>query len=133
MIVKEAICFMKNLREILALQTLHLSIEKPILDGRRASAIQAALRRRRAGDAWLGQCSKVWMRSTGCSGLSVMEQHASLIGALNSPHDKSVDKRQRLETKPISRGTRSSNPSPSSGESGANLTFCGCEDARHQG
>jgi hypothetical protein len=54
-----AICLMKNLREILALQTLHLSIEKPILDGRRASAIQAALRRRRAGDAWLGQGSKV--------------------------------------------------------------------------
>ena len=25
-----------------------------------------------------------------------------------------------------------SNPSPSSVESDANLTFCGCEDARHQ-
>ena len=32
-------------------------------------------------------------------------QPAALIGALNSPHDKSADKRQSLETKPISRGT----------------------------
>ena len=31
--VKDAICFMKNLREILASQTLHPSIEKPMLDG----------------------------------------------------------------------------------------------------
>jgi len=30
-------------------------------------------------------------------------------------------------------GTDGSNPSPSSVESGANLTFCVCEDARHQG
>jgi len=30
-------------------------------------------------------------------------------------------------------GIEGSNPSPSSAESGANLTFCGCEDARHQG
>jgi hypothetical protein len=30
-------------------------------------------------------------------------------------------------------GTEGSNPSRSSAESGANLTFCGCEDARHQG
>jgi hypothetical protein len=64
--VKDAICFVKNLREILASQTLHASIEKPMLDGQaehRPTAIQAALRRRRAGDAWLGRCSKVWMRS----------------------------------------------------------------------
>ena len=46
-----------------------------------------------------------------------LEQPAALIGALNSPHDKSADKRQSLETKPISRGTESSNPAPSSGES----------------
>jgi hypothetical protein len=50
-----------------------------------------------------------------------VEQPASLIGALNSPHDKSADERQSLETKPISRGTESSNPVPSSGESTANL------------
>ena len=31
------------------------------------------------------------------------------------------------------RGTEGSNPPPSSVESGANLIFCGCEDARHQG
>jgi hypothetical protein len=46
-----------------------------------------------------------------------VEQPASLIGALNSPHDKSADERQSLETKPISRGTESSNPVPSSKES----------------
>jgi hypothetical protein len=45
------------------------------------------------------------------------EKPAALIGALNSPRDKSADKRQSLETKPISRGTESSNPPPSSGES----------------
>ena len=28
---------------------------------------------------------------TGCGGLSVVEQPASLIGALNSPNDKSAD------------------------------------------
>jgi hypothetical protein len=42
-----------------------------------------------------------------------VEQPASLIGALNSPHDKSADERQSLETKPISRRTESSNPVPS--------------------
>jgi hypothetical protein len=45
-----------------------------------------------------------------------LEQPAALISALNSPHDKSADKRQSLETKPISRGTESSKPPPSSGE-----------------
>ena len=49
-----------------------------------------------------------------------LEQPAALIGALNLPHDKSADKRQSLETKPISRGTESSNPPPSSEESSAN-------------
>ena len=43
-----------------------------------------------------------------------------MIGALNSPHYKSADKRQSLETKPLSCGTDGSNPIPSSGESGAN-------------
>src|SRR6202011_929110 len=137
----------KHLGEILASQTPHPSIEKPCSMGRpsrRPTAIQAALRRRRAGDVWLGRSSKVWMRSNCmqwsirrgtahltdrrpqfavCSGLSVVEQPTSLIGALNSPHDKSADERQSLETKPISRGTESSNPVPSSGESAANLTF----------
>jgi hypothetical protein len=54
---------------------------------------------------------------TGCGGLSVVEQPASLIGPPNSPHDKSADERQSLETKPISRGTESSNPVPSASES----------------
>ena len=55
----------KHLGEILASQTSHPSIEKPCSMGRpsrRPTAIQAALRRRRAGDVWLGRCSKVWMR-----------------------------------------------------------------------
>ena len=94
-----------NLGEILASQTLHPSIEKPMLDGQAEPppAIQAALRRTRAGDARLGRCSKYGCDQTGCGGLSVVEQPASLIGALNSPRDKSADKRQSLKTEPISR------------------------------
>ena len=65
----------------------------------------------------LGGPRKYGCDQTVCSGLSVVEQPTSLIGALNSPHDKSADERQSLETKPISRGTESSNPVPSSGES----------------
>src|SRR5882672_6700950 len=113
----------KHLGEILASQTSHPSIEKPCSMGRpsrRPTAIQAALRRRRAGDVWLGRCSKYGCDQTGCGGLSVVEQPASLIGALNSPHAKSADERQGLETKPISRGTESSYPVSSSGESSAN-------------
>ena len=72
-----------------------------------------------------GGARKYGCDQTGCGGLSVVEQPASLIGALNSPHDKSADERQSLETKPISRGTESSNPVPSTGESGANLIFWG--------
>ena len=34
-----------------------------------------------------------------------LEQPAALIGALNSPHDKSADEKQSLVTKPISPGT----------------------------
>ena len=84
---------------------------------RRPTAIQAALRRRRAGDAWLGRGSKVWMRSNRMP-WSIRRGTTRLTGvALNSPHDKSADKRQSLETKPISRGTESSNPSPSSRQS----------------
>src|SRR6516162_10846796 len=72
---------------------------------RSPTAIQAALRRRRAGDAWLGRGSKVWMRSNRMP-WSIRRGTTRLTGvALNSPHDKSADKRQRLETKPISRGT----------------------------
>jgi hypothetical protein len=44
-----------------------------------------------------GGARKYGCDQTGCGGLSVVEQPASLIGALNSPHDKSVDKRQGLE------------------------------------
>ncbi len=67
-----------------------------------------------------GGARKYGCDQTGCGGLSVVEQPASLIGALNSPHDKSADERQSLETKPISRGTESSNPVPSSAESATN-------------
>jgi hypothetical protein len=58
---------------------------------------------------------------TGCGGLSVVEQPASLIGALNSPHDKSADERQSLETKPISRGTESPKLTQTSAGNGIRL------------
>jgi len=115
--VKDAIYFMKNLGEILASQTLHPSIEKTMLDGqaepppdRNPSCVAAEESGRRFGS---GGARKYGCDQTGCGGLSVVEQPASLIGALNSPHDKSADERHSLETKPISRGTESSNPVPS--------------------
>ena len=57
----------KHLGEILASQTSQPSTEKPCSMGRpsrRPTAIQAALRRRRAGDVWLGRCSKVRLASS---------------------------------------------------------------------
>ena len=115
----------KHLGEILASQTLHPSIEKPRSMGRpsrRPTAIQAALRRRRAGDVWLGRCSKVWMRSNWMR-WCIRRGTARLTDRRPQlPHDKSADERQSLETKPISRGTESSNPVPSSRES-ANHRF----------
>ena len=85
--VKDAICFMKNLGEILASLTLHPSIEKPMLDG------QAEPPPDRNPSCVCGG-AKYGCDQTGCGGLSVVGQPASLIGALNSPHDKSADKRQ---------------------------------------
>ena len=91
--------------------------------GRAAARSQSKLRCGGGDRATFGSggARKYGCDQTGCGGLSVVEQAASLIGALNSPHDKSADERQSLETKPISRGTESSNPVPSSGESIANL------------
>ena len=69
--VKDAICFMKNLGEIFASQTLHPSIEKPLLDGQAEpppGAIQAALRRRRPGEAWLRRGSMEWLAEQTKSG-----------------------------------------------------------------
>jgi hypothetical protein len=43
-----------------------------------------------------GGARKYGCDQTGCGGLSVLDQPASLIGALNSPHDKSADKRQSM-------------------------------------
>ena len=86
--VKDAICFMKNLGEILTSQTLHPSIETPMPDG------QAELLRCGGGErATLGSggARKYGCDQTGCGGLTVVEQPASLIGALNSPHGKSAD------------------------------------------
>ena len=116
----------KHLGEILASQTLHPSIEKPRSMGRpsrRPTAIQAALRRRRAGDVWLGRCSKVWMRSNWMR-WCIRRGTARLTDRRPQlPHDKSADERQSLETKPISRGTESSNPVPSSRQSGLSPEF----------
>jgi len=96
--VKDAICFMKNLGEILASLTLHPSIEKPMLDGqaepppdRNPSCVCGGAERATLGS---GGARKYGCDQTGCGGLSVVGQPASLIGALNSPHDKSADKRQ---------------------------------------
>jgi hypothetical protein len=111
--VKDAICFMKNLGEILASQTLHPSIEKPMLDGqaepppdRNPSCVAAEESGRRLARAALESMDAI--KPDAVVGLSVAERPASLIGALNSPHDKSADKRQSLKTKPISRGTERS-------------------------
>ena len=118
---------MKNLGEILASPTLTRGSRSPcsmVRPSRRPAAIRASLRRRKAGDAWLGRCSKVWMRSNWMRWSIGRGTTRLAIIALNSPHDKSAAKRQSLETKPISRGTESSNPVPSSGESH-------CEPAGH--
>src|SRR6266446_5329761 len=90
--------------------------------GRAAARPQSKLRCGGGERATLGSggARKYGCDQTGCGGLSVVEQPASLIGALNSPHDKSADERQSLETKPISRGTESSNPVASSAESATN-------------
>src|SRR5215813_9917112 len=45
---------------------------------------------------------------------------ADLAQQIVAGHDKSADRRQSLETKPISRGTEGSNPAPSSSESSTN-------------
>jgi hypothetical protein len=75
--VKDAICFMKNLGEILASQTLHPSIEKPMLDGqaepppdRNPSCIAAEERGRRLARAVL---EKYGSDQSGCGGLSVVD------------------------------------------------------------
>jgi hypothetical protein len=123
-IAKDAICFMKNLGEILASQTLHPSIEKPMLDGqaepppdRNPSCVAAEESGRRLARVVLESMDAIKLDAVVYPSWN---NPASLIGALNSPHDKSADERQSLETKPISRGTESSNPAPSSGESVAN-------------
>jgi hypothetical protein len=87
--------------------------------GRAAARPQSKLRCGGGERAALGSggARKYGCNQTGCGGVSVVEQPSSLIGALNSPHDKSADKRQSFETAPISRGTESSNPTPSTGES----------------
>src|SRR5262249_41959600 len=73
-------CFMKNLGEILASPTLHPSIEKTMLDGQaepqpdhNPSCVAAEKSGRRLARAWSKVCDQ-----TGCGGLSVVEQLASL-------------------------------------------------------
>src|SRR6516164_7447044 len=67
--------------------------------GRAAARPQSKLRCGGGDRATLGSggARKYGCDQTGCGGLSGVEQPASLIGALNSPHDKSADKRQSLE------------------------------------
>ena len=126
MIVKDAICFRNTSgRSSPRRRRTRRSRSHARWAGRAAARPQSKLRCGGGERATfgLGSPRKYGCDQTVCSGLSVVEQPTSLIGALNSPHDKSADERQSLETKPISRGTESSNPVPSSGESSANLTF----------
>jgi hypothetical protein len=97
------------------LAEVHPSIEKPMLDeqgepppNRNPSCVAAEESGRRLARAVLESMDAIKLDAV----VYPLEQPAALIGALNSPHDKSADKRQSLETKPISRGTRSSNPFP---------------------
>ena len=121
MIVKDAICFRNTSgRSSPRRRRTRRSRSHARWAGRAAARPQSKLRCGGGERATFGSggARKYGCDQTGCGGLSVVEQPASLIGALNSPHDKSADERQSLETKPISRGTESSNPVPSSGESG---------------
>jgi hypothetical protein len=74
-------------RESLASQTLHPSIEKPMLDGQAEPPPASKLRCGGGERATLGSggARKYGCDQTGCGGLSVAERPASLIGALNSP------------------------------------------------
>jgi hypothetical protein len=119
-IVKDAICFRNTSgRSSPRRRRTRRSRSHARWAGRAAARPQSKLRCGGGERATFGSggARKYGCDQTGCGGLSVVEQPASLIGALNSPHDKSADERQSLETKPISRGTESSNPVPSSGES----------------
>jgi hypothetical protein len=122
-IVKDAICFRNTSgRSSPRRRRTRRSRSHARWAGRAAARPQSKLRCGGGERATfgLGSPRKYGCDQTVCSGLSVVEQPTSLIGALNSPHDKSADERRSLETKPISRGTESSNPVPSSGESCAN-------------
>jgi hypothetical protein len=119
-IVKDAICFRNTSgRSSPRRRRTRRSRSHARWAGRAAARPQSKLRCGGGERATFGSggARKYGCNQTGCGGLSVVEQPASLIGALNSPHDKSADERQGLETKPISRGTESSNPVPSTGES----------------
>ena len=123
MIVKDAICFGNTSgRSSRRRRRTRRSRSHAQSAGRAAARPQSKLRCGGGGRATFGSggARKYGCDQTGCGGLSVVEQPASLIGALNSPLDKSPDERQGPETKPISRGTESSNPVPSSSESSAN-------------
>src|SRR6516162_5766123 len=91
----------KHLGEILPSQTSQPSTENHARwAGRAATRPQSKLRCGGGERATFGSggARKYGCDQTGCGGLSVVEQPASLIGALNSSHDKSADERQSLET-----------------------------------
>ena len=120
MIVKDTICFRNTSgRSSPRRRCTRRSRSHARWAGRAAARPQSKPRCGGGGRATFGSggARKYGCDQTGCGGLSVVEQPASLIGALNSPRDKSADKQQSLETKPISRGTESSNPAPSSRQS----------------
>jgi hypothetical protein len=120
--VKDAICFMKTWGNPRLAEVVPVDREAHARwAGRAAAQPQSKLRcgggeRATVGTAVLESMDPIKLDAV----VYPLEQPAALISALNSPHDKSADKRQSLETKPISRGTESSNPPPSSEESSAN-------------
>jgi hypothetical protein len=122
--VKDAICFMKTWGNPRLAEVAPVDREAHARwAGRAAAQPQSKLRcgggeRATVGTAVLESMDPIKLDAV----VYPLEQPAALISALNSPHDKSADKRQSLETKPISRGTESSNPPPSSAES-ANHRF----------
>jgi len=102
-IVKDAICFRNTPGRSSPRRRRTRRSRSPCLMGRPSRRPQSKLRCGGGERATLrsGGARKYGCDQTGCGGLSVVERPASVIGALNSPHDK----RQSLKTKPISRGT----------------------------
>jgi hypothetical protein len=105
--VKDAICLMKNLGRDPRLADVAPVDREAMLDGqaepppdRNPSCVAAEESGRRLARAVLESMDAIKLDAVVYPSWN---KPASLIGGLNSPHDKSADERQSLETKPISR------------------------------